>query len=129
MSSMLYAANAATGPYNSVRDSSRAANFGVACSDGSHGLQQHGYLTLGSVPNFPMIGSAHAISGWNSANCGTCWRLTYEGNSVTVLAIDHCTSGFDLSFQAMNNLTDGRALELGRINADAVQISASECGM
>ncbi|UNI17731.1 hypothetical protein JDV02_004052 [Purpureocillium takamizusanense] len=102
---------------------------GVACSDGANGLERHDFRTLGDLPRFPMVGSVAAVGGWNSPNCGTCWKLTYEGKEVTILAIDHCASGFDLSAEAMDILTDGRAHELGRIDADAVQVSASECGM
>ncbi len=76
-----------------------------------------------------MIGSVDAIAGWNSPSCGTCWRLTYEGHSVTVLAIDHCAAGFDLSSEAMNKLTNGRAVELGRVDAVAEPVSTSECGL
>ncbi|GJN82874.1 hypothetical protein PLIIFM63780_006419 [Purpureocillium lilacinum] len=102
---------------------------GVACSDGANGMQKHGFWKLGDLPTFPMIGSVSAIAGWNSPNCGTCWKITYGGKSVTVLAIDHCAAGFDLSIEAMNVLTGNRANELGRIEAEAVQVASKECGM
>ncbi|KAJ6441204.1 cerato-platanin domain-containing protein [Purpureocillium lavendulum] len=100
---------------------------GVACSDGANGLQRKGYRTLGDLPTFPMIGSVSRVAGWNSPNCGTCWKLTHEGRTVTILAVDHCASGFDLSLEAMNALTGGRGVELGRIDAQAVQVPATEC--
>lgn len=39
----------------------------VACSDGANGLETKGYSTLGSLPNFPYVGGAPAVTGWNSA--------------------------------------------------------------
>ncbi|KAK7690777.1 hypothetical protein QCA50_005876 [Cerrena zonata] len=101
----------------------------VACSDGANGMLTKGFTTFGSLPHFPNIGGAPAIGGWNSANCGTCWQLTFNGRKINVLAIDVGSSGFNIALGAMNTLTNGQAIQLGRINADAVQVANSNCGL
>ncbi|QPH05517.1 hypothetical protein C2857_003355 [Epichloe festucae Fl1] len=100
----------------------------VSCSDGQHGLMSR-FSTQGSLPNFPNIGGAAAVAGWNSPNCGTCWALEYQGNKVKVLAIDHAGDGFNIGQTAMNALTNGRAAELGHVEAAVTQLSAWECGL
>ncbi|KII89371.1 hypothetical protein PLICRDRAFT_41016 [Plicaturopsis crispa FD-325 SS-3] len=105
----------------------------VACSDGSHGLESK-YHTFGGLPSFPYIGGAAAIGGWNSASCGTCWKLTYtsdSGNqtSINVLAIDHAEVGFNLSLEAMNALTNGLGGDAGIVQADVAQVDKSVCGL
>jgi hypothetical protein len=72
------------------------------------------FTTFGSLPTFPNISAADAIAGWNSPQCGTCWKITYKGKSVTVIAIDHA-DGFNLSLEALNKLTNGQAEQLGVI--------------
>lgn len=101
----------------------------VACSDGPFGLLTKGYTTFGSLPGFPNIGGADAISGYGSPSCGTCWRLTFEGRSINVLAIDRAGFGFSIVLQAMDRLSNGRATSLGHINADATRVSGSQCGL
>ncbi|KAI0792713.1 Cerato-platanin-domain-containing protein [Abortiporus biennis] len=115
--------------YDQVYDGASNSLAIVACSDGSNGLLTKGYTTFGSLKNFPNIGSAQAIAGWNSANCGTCWKLTYQGKSVNVLAIDHAGDGFVLSLEAMNTLTNGHAEEYGIVTATVTQLSPSSCGL
>ena len=77
----------------------------------------------------PRIGGAAAVAGWNSAQCGTCWQLTYNGKSINVLAVDHTDAGFNIAKAAMNTLTGGHAEEFGRVDATATQVSASACGL
>lgn len=48
---------------------------------------------------------------------------------MTVLAVDHAGAGFNLALKAMNDLTNGQAVALGRIDATAVQVAASACGV
>lgn len=100
----------------------------VSCSDGSNGLAAR-FPTFGNVPTFPNIGGASAIAGWNDANCGTCWSLTYEGATIFVTAVDHADDGFNLSQEALNTLTDGRATEVGTVDVTAVQVDKSACGL
>jgi len=83
----------------------------------------------GDVKGFPYIGGAQAIGGWNSPNCGTCWKATFQGRSIHILAIDHTANGLNIAQAAMNDLTNGRAVELGRVEADVVQVSLGECGL
>ncbi|KAG2132864.1 Cerato-platanin [Suillus bovinus] len=108
----------------------------VACSDGSNGLESRGYTTFNSIPNFPSIGGAPQITGWNSPYCGSCWEITYTSSSVTntiyVTAIDvgdEARDGFNLSLEAMNDLTGGQAENLGRITVTATQVDESNCGL
>ena len=86
------------------------------------------FPTFGSLPNFPDIGGAAAI-GFNSPECGSCWELTYNGTSINILAIDHADSGFNIALGAFNMLTDGNGVSVGRINAQAQQVDASQCGL
>lgn len=114
--------------YDTTYDDAGAFMNNVACSDGSNGLASR-FPTFGSVPTFPNIGGASAIGGWNSPQCGTCWQLTYEGRSIFVTAIDHADDGFNLSQQALNTLTNGRAVEVGVVDVTATQVDRSACGL
>ncbi|KAK0439907.1 Cerato-platanin [Armillaria borealis] len=82
----------------------------VACSNGEHGLETKGYTTYGSLPSFPYIASSDAVEGWNSANCGTCWLLTYNDRNIT------CVDSFFTSEAALNDLTNGQA-SVGSVEA------------
>lgn len=116
--------------YDTAYDNAQGSLTTVACSDGSHGLIPLGFPTFGSLPNFPHIGAAGAIASWDSENCGTCWKLTYQGKSINVLAIDVAGPGqFNIALAAMNELTDGRAEELGRVEVASEQVDASVCGL
>ncbi|KAJ7158816.1 cerato-platanin-related secreted protein [Mycena filopes] len=100
----------------------------VACS--SPGID---YFDFGSLPNFPFIGGAGAVAGFNSPNCWTCWELTYTNGSgvnksINVLAMDHAAAGtFNIALPAMDALTAGQAVELGRVDAQATQVDKSVC--
>ncbi|KAK2593046.1 hypothetical protein QQS21_009254 [Conoideocrella luteorostrata] len=100
----------------------------VSCSDGEHGLMRK-YPTQGALPNFPNIGAAEAIAGWNSPNCGSCWALEYNGNRVKILAIDHGAPGFNIGQKAMDALTNGRAVEVGTVDATVTPLTPADCGM
>lgn len=95
----------------------------VSCSDGPNGLVGR-YPTQGKLPLFPNVGAYSGISGWGSAQCGTCWNLSYNGNTIKVMAIDHAGDGFVLSLAAMNTLTGNQATFWGSIDA---QFSATTC--
>ncbi|KAG5650738.1 hypothetical protein H0H81_011222 [Sphagnurus paluster] len=131
---LLPAALAVTLSYDSTYDNSGGSLATVACSDGPNGLLTAGYTTFGSLPSFPYIGGAAAVSGWNSPNCGTCWQLTYTNSkgavtSINVLAVDHTNAGFNIALSAMNQLTGGQAVQLGRIDVTATQVASSVCGL
>ncbi|KAG6831215.1 hypothetical protein H0H92_012012 [Tricholoma furcatifolium] len=119
--------------YDELYDNSAGSMDSVACSNGPNGLDPP-YSTFGDLPNFPFIGGAQAIAGWDSPNCGTCWSLTYTTSKgaaiqIDVLAIDVALNGFNIALEAMNTLTDGQAEFLGRVNATAIQVDASICGL
>ncbi|KAG1725861.1 Cerato-platanin [Suillus lakei] len=122
--------------YDTAYDEGSTSLNTVACSDGSNGLESRGYTTFSSIPNFPYIGGAPQITGWNSAYCGSCWEITYTSPSGTntkyVTAIDvgdEARDGFNLSLEAMNGLTGGQAEFLGRVTVTATQVDASNCGL
>ncbi|KAG9318080.1 Cerato-platanin [Chiua virens] len=117
--------------YDTTYDDASLSLADLACSNGPYGLMTKGYTTLGSLPDFPYIGGAYTVTGWDSPSCGTCYTLTYSitGATITVLAVDVALDGFNLSEEAMNALTGGNAVEYGRINATAVQVDASLCGL
>ncbi|KAJ3984106.1 Cerato-platanin [Lentinula detonsa] len=127
-------ATADTLQYDTAYDDANASLSTVACSDGSNGLLTKGYTTFGSLPSNPNIGAFGAIEGYNSANCGTCWQITYSSNgastTLNVLAIDHAGEGLiNVSEEAMNTLTNGNAVAFGAVTVSAVQVDASSCGL
>jgi hypothetical protein len=106
----------------------------TACSNGANGLQTAGFTTFSSLPTFPFIGGAGAVTGWNSTGCGTCWKLTFTSgkinSTITVTAVDVAAAGtFNIGEDAMNNLTSGNAVELGRVSVTSQQLAASACGL
>lgn len=114
--------------YDTTYDDASTSLAEVACSDGPNGLLTKSFTTFGSLPT-KNIGGAAAVAGWNSDACGTCWELTFNGTSINVLAIDHAGSGFNIAESALNTLTGGQAVFLGRINATSKQVNASACGL
>ncbi|KXN92013.1 Heat-stable 19 kDa antigen [Leucoagaricus sp. SymC.cos] len=120
--------------YDTVYDNKNGDMTTVACSDGENGMITAGFNKFGDLPNFPNIGGAPAVTGWNSTNCGTCWKVTFTNSkgvskSINVLAIDVGSKGFNIAQAAMNTLTNNQAVQLGRVNVDAVQAAASACGL
>ncbi|KAK5688390.1 hypothetical protein LTS10_000368 [Elasticomyces elasticus] len=102
----------------------------VSCSDGINGLiTKHGWLTQGDVPHFPYIGGSDTVAGWNSASCGDCFAVTYNGRTIHMLAIDHTLTGLNMAEAAMNDLTGGQAVFLGRVEATVVKVDAGLCGV
>nr|AGL40516.1 cerato-platanin 3 [Crinipellis campanella] len=115
--------------YDPAYDNAGESLINAACSDGPNGLMTRGFTTFGSLPNFPHIGAADVITGWNSPNCGTCWQVTYNGKSINILAMDVAGNGFNVAQQAMDELTNGQAVALGNIDVQSVQVDASVCGL
>jgi len=126
---LLTLTTAITVSYDTGYDDASRSLSTVACSDGTNGLLTKGYTTQGSLPSFPAIGGASTIAGYNSPSCGTCYTLTYAGKSVNVLAIDHAEEGFNIAQAAMDTLTGGQAVQLGRVDADWVEVDKSVCGL
>ncbi|KAL6308686.1 Cerato-platanin-domain-containing protein [Sparassis latifolia] len=112
--------------YDNTYDNSAESLNDLACSNGPNGLEHLGYNYLGELPDFPYVGGSFAVTGWDSTGCGTCWEITYDGTTITVLAVDTASEGFNLSEEAMNALTNGQAEFLGRVTATAVQVDASQ---
>jgi len=113
--------------YDTIYDNPDLSTSVIACSNGDNGLATKGYDTIGELPSYPRVGGA-PFAGWNSPDCGSCWRLTYKGRNLTVMAIDR-SYGWNLSLQAMNDLTDGHAEELGKVQATYTRVANSECGL
>lgn len=125
---------AVTLSYDAEYDNASRSLAQVACSDGVNGLMTAGFSTLGNLPKFPFVGGTDNVAGWNSPQCGTCWKLTYtDGKGVTrsinVLAVDHASAGWNVATKAMNALTGGQAIPLGRINVSQVKVAKSQCGL
>lgn len=114
--------------YDPVYDDSSESLDYLACSNGSNGLETLGYSTLGQVPNFPYVGGAYTVTGWNSPACKTCYNLTYEDKSISVLAVDSALDGFNVAQQAMDYLTDGQSTQLGRVDVQSTPVDPAYCG-
>ncbi|EAU81969.2 snodprot1 [Coprinopsis cinerea okayama7 len=127
-------ASAQTASYDFTYDNGGSSLTSVACSDGPNGLITRGYSTFGSLPGFPRIGGVPAVTGWNSPACGSCWELTYTPpngakRSINIIAVDVGRGGFNLAHAALNDLTNGQATQLGRVNVAARQVAPSACGL
>ncbi|KAL2204173.1 Cerato-platanin [Sarocladium strictum] len=130
LSSMLALGSAVTLSYDTGYDQSARPLTSLACSDGQNGLiTKHGWHTQGQIPRFPYIGGAQAIAGWNSKECGGCWKLEYKGKSINILAVDHAASGFNVGKKAMDALTGNKASQLGRVDVKATKVAAKNCGL
>ena len=129
LGTLLATTSAITVSYDNGYDSRSRPLSAVACSDGSNGLLTKGFTTQGSLPKFPHIGGASTIEGWNSASCGKCYSLTWGGRSINILAIDHVAEGFNIAQPAMDELTNGQAVHLGRIDAAWAEVAGSACGL
>ncbi|KAI5120955.1 hypothetical protein M0805_001660 [Coniferiporia weirii] len=126
---LLFAASAfATVPasFDNTYDNADGSMETVACSN-----LATSFATFGNLPTFPNIGGASAIAGFGSANCGTCWSLTFAGtgNTIIVTAIDHAGDGFNLSQEALDTLTNGQAVQDGVVQVTAEQVDSSQCGL
>ncbi|KAJ3819183.1 cerato-platanin-related secreted protein [Lentinula raphanica] len=121
--------------FDTTYDNENQSLATVACSNGENGLLTKNFTTFGSLPNFPNIGGASAVTMFNSPNCGSCWNVTFtnastgDNTTLSILAIDVAATGFVVSLEAMNNLTDGNAVALGVVNVDSVQVNSSVCGL
>ncbi|EIN07862.1 cerato-platanin-like protein [Punctularia strigosozonata HHB-11173 SS5] len=132
LSSLLSGALAVQLSFDPVYDNKNGSMDTVECSTGSNGLiTRFGFKTFGDLPSFPNIGGAQAVEGFNSAACGSCFNLTFAqtGKTITVLAIDHADSGFNVGQVAMDDLTNGQAVQLGIVQVNATQVPGTACGL
>ncbi|PNS17231.1 hypothetical protein CAC42_6914 [Sphaceloma murrayae] len=127
---LVTATTAVTVSYDTGYDDGSRSLTALACSDGSNGLiTRYGWQTQSQVAHFPLIGGADVVGGWNSGNCGTCWQLSYNGNTVNVLVVDSAQAGFNIGKGALDALTNGQAEMLGRVDAGAAQVGMDQCGL
>lgn len=104
------------------------STLALTCGTGENGLYPKGYVVLGDLPNFPFVGASPTVEGWNSPNCVACYRLTYKDKSINIIAVDDAQDGFVLSQAALDELTNGQAVELGNITATYERAAQADCG-
>lgn len=118
--------------YDTKYDQGTSSLSTVSCSDGINGLLSQGYSTFDSLPGFPLIGGAPTVEAWNSPNCGKCYQIHFQDGridqTVNVTAVDVAKEGFVLGRKAMNQLTNGLAEQLGRVQATYVEVDRNACG-
>ncbi|KAK3690758.1 hypothetical protein LTR37_019024 [Vermiconidia calcicola] len=125
-----FAARTLSVSYDQGYDQASRSMTVVSCSDGANGLiTRYGWNTQGQIPRFPNVAGSVDIGGWNSAQCGTCYQVTYKGKSIFVLGIDHTDTGINMSLGAMNQLTNNQAVQLGRVNAQVTKVGVGKCGL
>ena len=92
-------------------------------------MTRYGWEKQSDVPNFANIGGFQQIAGWNSASCGTCFELSFQGTKLFVLAVDHAGDGANISKTAMNTLTKNQADNLGAVDATVKVTDKKNCGI
>ncbi|RPB12276.1 SnodProt1 [Morchella conica CCBAS932] len=112
-----------TASYDTMYDNPNLPTDQTACSDGVNGLSK-AHPTIGSIPRHPFVGASPTIPGWNSPNCGKCYRLIYGGRAIIFKAIDRGAK-FVLSKQAMDTLTGGMAATLGTVSVESLEVSCT----
>lgn len=117
-----------TAAYDTTYDTVSLSTLSIACSDGINGLNTKGYPTLGSLPRFPRVGASAEVGGWGSTNCGKCYAVTWQTKTINVIAVDHAGEGWVLSRAALDELTGGLAVMLGRVPVTWVSVPQSACG-
>ncbi|EEH05742.1 conserved hypothetical protein [Histoplasma capsulatum var. duboisii H88] len=131
LSNLTFSQQVMTVAYDETYDNANLDLLTTSCSDGANGLVTKGFHVAGDLPIFPRIGAAFSVAGWNSTNCGKCYKLKFEetGVEIPVIAMDHAGSGFNLAKAAMNELTGGRAVEIGRTDMTVTEAVPGDCGM
>ncbi|OCH88215.1 Cerato-platanin [Obba rivulosa] len=93
----------------------------VACSQV---IEQMGFTTFGTIPNFLGIGGAGVVTGFDAPDC----ELTFEETSISVFVIDGSAPGtFNIAPRTMNKLPNGQADVSMPVNAAAMQVDSSNC--
>lgn len=127
-------AQAVSTTFDPVYDNGDQSLDTVECSTGSNGMITKGFTTFGSLPTFPNIGGAPAITDFNDPDCGSCWNLTFTNSkgakkSVVITAIDVSGPDFNIGETAMNTLTGNQAENLGIVPVTATRLANSACGL
>ncbi|KAF8491542.1 Cerato-platanin-domain-containing protein [Gautieria morchelliformis] len=104
--------------FDPVYDNSAQSVNTVACSGV---LASRGFTTFSSIPGFPRIMGAQAVTGFDSPGCLTCWAIVFNNITINNLAIDVATNGFNVAESTMNIFTGGHAPEVGVIDAAVFQ--------
>ncbi|KAJ3488568.1 hypothetical protein NLI96_g2751 [Meripilus lineatus] len=112
-----------TATWSAAYDNPALSVNGLACSDA---LIRKGIHTIGDLKNYPNVTGIQYAS-FGSPNCATCYKFTYQGKSVNVVAIDNAQHGATLSTAALNALTNGHAHDVGSIQATVEQVPNSAC--
>ncbi|PWW76094.1 Cerato-platanin [Tuber magnatum] len=130
MAASTFAQVATTAGYDRVYDNGSLSTLSLACSDGPNGLFSKGYPTLGSLPGFPLVGAIETISGWNSPNCGKCYKVTYTatGASINIIGVDSAARGIVMSLGALDQLTGNLGEAVGRVDVTYVETARTDCG-
>lgn len=117
-----------TAAYDTNYDTAGLSTLSTSCSDGINGLSTKGYPTLGSLPRFPRVGASAEVAGWNSPSCGKCFAVTWQSKTINVIAVDHAGEGWVLSRAALDELTGGLAVMVGRFPVTWTPTAQSDCG-
>ncbi|KAJ3048920.1 hypothetical protein HK097_010076 [Rhizophlyctis rosea] len=80
----------------------------VACSNGENGLKSKGYTTLSEVPSFPYL-AASPFADWNSTEYAS-------------------SDGFVVGKEALDDLTEGKAEEVGVVDVEWQNVDVWRCG-
>jgi len=59
--------------------------------------------------------------------CGQCFVVTLGSRTIHVLAIDHDDNGLNIAKAALNDLTDGQAVEHGTVDASVQVVDIRAC--
>lgn len=129
-SSALSAKSKSTATFDTTYDDPSLSLSTVTCSDGEHGLVTQNYKTISDLPT-RNVGGSPTVKGWNDANCGACYALTYNNSqkAVNVLAIDSAAGQFNVALSVLNQLTGGNAEDFGSVDVEYELVNARECGM
>ena len=113
--------------YNDNYDNGKISMKAATCSGGTNGLGR--YDTFGSLPTFPNIGGAHVVKSYDSAACGSCWKLSYKNKEIYFTAIDSIGSGFSTSKKVLEYLGGPEAVNAGKVDASATRVDGRKCGL
>jgi len=105
----------------------------LACSDGANGLiTRFKQSTLAKW--YPNVGAA-SFAGWNSPNCGGCYKLqnAANGKSVSITVVDKCAAAggydahFDISPVAFATLGGSAGQAAGHVVVSYTKVSSNPC--
>jgi len=123
----LASAKSALVTWDGIYDQPMTSVYSFSCGDY---LKNKGMTMLDMIPTFPDVGSARAIAGWNSPNCGTCYKLSYtpSGGSprriiITAISTAQGNQDFVISKSGLDYLTNWKADALGSVTVDATLVS------